>query len=1551
MQVGLCISLLHIKESLLFCIALVLHYLCNMKNINKVLKWTSIAIASPVALFLLLAVMLYMPPVQNFIVHKVAKEMSSRMAMNISVDKVRLAFPLDLALFRVSAVQNVDTLLNVDRMRLTVKLFPLFEGRADVDGFMLYGLNIDTKSYLPDTRIKGKAAELTAATHGVDWKKEIVNLDHAYLRDANFLVELSDTAKKDTTVSKAKWVVNVAKVDIEHSKARIVLPGDTMHIGVDLGKASLRKGVFDTGKNDYAIHSFTLRSSAATYDVFSEMPLPSGIDPNHVAITDLTLLLDTLSYTSQGNLHAGVRALSMKEKSGFHIQRLHTSVCMDSARISLPSFSLRTPYSFIEAVLTFDFSSLTSGKGGRSKALIDASIGAADIKTLAAGYVEKQYLRMLPPRPLVVKSELRGNIDNFCIPRLLVEIPSLASLTADGYLLNALQYHRSGNISFNLKTRDLSPVRQALPTSLRNTLNVPNGFSARGKLAFRGDAYDAHLTVHAGKGHITSRARLDTGKKTYNVAAVSRNFPLSSFIKNQKLSSFTGQLHARGRNFDVLSPRATLKANARIDALSYQGYELSGSSLQAQLKGSNAVAVLHAYNPLFQGDATLKATLRRSVYDLDLKAVFSELNLHQLGISTDTLSIGTSIQLRAMTNKQLTDYTLNGSIRDNRITTPKMSAMAKDIFFDLASNSDTTSAFVSAGDLRLCMNAKGSIPSLTTCFKSFYEQLSAQAKSYNIDQEKLKKQLPSMLLTVDVGQDNPLYNIARMKGYSFSSAMLHLQTHPNVGINGDVRAGNLNVEALLLDTIDAHIFQDTTGVQLAGFVKNGKKNPNPLEVRAKSYLMTSGAGIELSYIDSDGQCGVNLGLQAKLQENGINVHFYPQHPVLAYRSFTVNKDNYIFLGNDKSISANVDLLADDGTGLKIYGEPKDSVNDITLSVNQVNLAELSTVLPYMPKLSGMLSGDVHVTNNWKSGTFSAMSSLSADGFAYESIPLGNVGIDAIYLPKRGGEHHASAFVSLNDDEVLACNGTYFDKEEGHFDGNVQLHGFPLQMLNGFMAGTDVAFKGIAEGELNVSGTVNQPNVNGILQLDSVHVFSDVYGFDFVTNNRALEIVDSRILFNDYNLYSTGKNPLVLDGSFDMSNFDRMRMDFSMKANEFELINTRKKAKSMLFGKVYANYMGTLKGTVDNLALRGKLEILDRTDVTYILKDSPLSVDDRLHDLVQFTNFADTTQTFEEPMVSSMGIDLTMGVSISDAAIFHCSLSDDGQSYVNLEGGGELTFRMTQQGDMRMTGRFTTNSGEMKYQLPVIPLKTFSIVQGSYVEFTGDVMNPTLNIEAKERTKALVAENDKQRSVAFDVGVRLTKPLNDMGLEFTIEAPEDLTVQNQLATMSAEQRGKAAVTMMATGMYMTDETMMSGSGFRANNALNAFLQNEIQNIAGSALKTIDINLGVESGTSETGSSTTDYSFQFAKRFWGNRISVIIGGKVSTGADAVNSAQSFINNISVEYRLDQGATRYVKCFYDRNTQDPLEGQLTKTGAGIVLRRKTDRLGELFIFKKKR
>ena len=267
----------------------------------------------------------------------------------------------------------------------------------------------------------------------------------------------------------------------------------------------------------------------------------------------------------------------------------------------------------------------------------------------------------------------------------------------------------------------------------------------------------------------------------------------------------------------------------------------------------------------------------------------------------------------------------------------------------------------------------------------------------------------------------------------------------------------------------------------------------------------------------------------------------------------------------------------------------------------------------------------------------------------------------------------------------------------------------------------------------------------------------------------------------------------------------------------------------------------------------------------------------------------------------------------------------------------------------LTGKYTLNNGEMKYSLPVIPLKTFTIQDGSYVQFTGDPMNPKLNITATEATKALVStDGGTGRSVDFNCGVVVTKTLNNMGLEFIIEAPEDMTVSNQLKTMSKEERGKIAVTMLTTGMYLTDGNT---SGFSMNSALSAFLQSQINDITGNALRTLDLSIGMDNTTDASGSSHTDYSFKFAKRFWNNRLRIMVGGKLSTGPDISNQNQTFFDNVSFEYRLNDASTQYLKLFYDRSSYDWLEGSTGKYGGGFVWRRKLQYFKDIFRFKEEK
>ena len=88
---------------------------------KKALWWIMGILLSPILLFLILTVLIYLPPVQNWVVDKVAQVASEKTGLTITIDHVNLSFPLDLGVDGMQVVQidsvtgRPDTLMRVDR--------------------------------------------------------------------------------------------------------------------------------------------------------------------------------------------------------------------------------------------------------------------------------------------------------------------------------------------------------------------------------------------------------------------------------------------------------------------------------------------------------------------------------------------------------------------------------------------------------------------------------------------------------------------------------------------------------------------------------------------------------------------------------------------------------------------------------------------------------------------------------------------------------------------------------------------------------------------------------------------------------------------------------------------------------------------------------------------------------------------------------------------------------------------------------------------------------------------------------------------------------------------------------------------------------------------------------------------------------------------------------------------------------------------------------------------------------------------------------------------
>lgn len=1521
-----------------------------MKKVLRILGWFAVI---PVSLFIIVVTLLYIPAIQNFLVDKVTTYVSEETGMSFKVDNIRLGFPLNL---RVNGVEVLsmekDTLLSAKTLQLDIQLLPLLKKQIEVDGIGLKDVKLDTKDFIPSVALKGSLGEFYLASHGVALDSQTAIVNKAVLRNTNLFVCLTDTTVADTTASSPTlWRILLKKMQCEKVKVALAL-SDTTHMSVALEDLLLEDGDVDLYRSIYGIHHLSLKNGAFTMDTDTLAPQP-GLDVAHLALFNWNMEVDSVVY-GEREMKAMIRKLSLEERSGLDVLSLTGKIHSDDHSLYIPSLRLETSDSFLETKAVMDWNVLKSDDNASVSMRFLAELGKQDLMLFAGGMPE-DFVREYPNQPLILRAGLDGNIRSLRITGLDSKLKGVYELRVDGGITNVLDsVKRKGEVDLELNTYNLDFVRTLTGLS-PSVLTIPQDMKLNGKMRVEGEHYMADIKLDEGIGTISVAADCSLDREEFHAVLAIDSIYGKDFLPQDSLKYISAEFSVDGRGFDVFHPSTQMQAGLSVSTLQYAGYDLSDLQMQTTLSEGKAEARLLSNNDLLAMNTTLSMVLNQKELDGRLIANINKADLKKISALDFPFEIKGLFALNLKT-----DYTRNhwlkGSVESLSFMSEKNVFNPKNIYFTADLKADTTIISASAGDLNLYVDGQRDITSILNSFLAFGNELSGQLENRCLDQNKLKTLLPKVCMRIKSGKDNPFYNFMVYQGFKYNDLFADFDVSPIDGVTGHSYIYSLRTDSLQLDTIRFDLKQDSLGVKMLTEVRNAPTNKQfVFDAKLNSCIHSKGASMELDYYNEQGQQGVRLGMGVDMTDYGWRFKLFPEQPILAFKTFTLNKNNFVDIYKNGHIEADVTLENEDGVGLRLYSSSNETVLcDLTLSLAKIDIGEITQALPYLPDVKGVWNAEMHYLQTFDD-KLSVAVETSVKSMSYAGMPIGDVACSGIYLPKDNDTHFMDVRVLLDEQEVAVMNGDYQNVNDGVLDMALTMNHFPLKLVNGFIPERMVVLSGDLDGNVKVTGSASNPKINGQLMLDSVSAASEMYGVNFRFDNRPVRINDSKLNFDNFSVFTQGDNPFILTGSVDFSAISDIILDLRMVARNYELVNAPRKKNSVLYGKVYVDLFSTLKGKLDNLKMRGNVNVQGRTDVTYVLKDSPLTVEDRLSGLVTFVNFKDTVaaDTSYLPVYRTGGMDILMTVKIDEGAQARVDLSEDRESYISLNGGGTLSMQYTPQGEFLLSGRYTVIDGQMKYALPVIPLKTFSLKSGSFVEFNGNPMNPSMNIVATERVRTSVTENDVPRVVAFDVGVAITNTLENMGLEFTLQAPEDSGLQNQLAAMSKEERGKLAVAMLATGMYLGEGgDGKSSGGFDANSALNSFLQSEISSIAGSALKTVDITLGMEDATSSDGSQHKDYSFRFAKRFWNNRISIVIGGRISTGNDDPNAgnSESFIDDISLEWRLDDSGTRYIRVFHNTNFDSMLDGEIVETGAGIVLRKKVSKLGELFIFRKR-
>ncbi|WP_329904345.1 translocation/assembly module TamB domain-containing protein [Porphyromonas pogonae] len=1560
----------------------------------------------PIALVLLAALLLYTPPVQKWAIKLVAEKASKATGMDIKVKSLHLSFPLKIVLDDVVVVKPPqDTMLRVGELHTLISPLPLLSNDYLIPVLKLKKVRFSMSDSTGLSHTKVLINSLDAYEVSIKPDKHKAKLGNWYIDDAYVYYSSTDTVKKpEEKKDTLLWNVSLNKLDISRLKTKIIMPYDSLLLDINLPEGKLRDVKADLKEMHFKAGYLALKKA---YGLYAQDSLPARkdfFDYKHIYADDLNLIAEKIdSHGSELDLR--VRKGSFKERSGLVLEYLKGRYQMDSLQMSVTDISMRTSKSELYGSAQMPWNIFRGDTTAKADIGVQLSLGLEDFnrfsdkKLIALREVKGEYgghresKESLPPIDLTLFA--KGSLTELNVDQLSMFWLTVMDFDAEGKFYNLT----------NDKTRagdfKLSAGFQEQASSLLSFINketaakyhIPQGMTIDGDLKIKRGNYNANLLVRDRNSKLTLKGLFAQGSKTYQADILAHQFNLRRFMPKDSLGIVEATIKASGQGTDILSERSRAAIRAKVDYFNRGKMVIKDLTLDGSLKKGVMSMALNSTSSNAMLTGQIDALLNKKRIDGSMFFNVDTLDLYSLGFYGTPLSL--SLQMNGEIKSDLKEtHHITADITDTKLRLNGKNIDPKAIKLLVDTRPDSIKANVTAGDLYVNIGIGEGINKFKITASNLSKEINKNIESIIKEQDTngklstLVRMLPTACLDINMGRENALRYYLQEKRIAFNRLDTHIKTSAQSGITGFV-----DVKGFMLDTLRVNSAQllletyryektledvstdlgnnryksklaenitgnDSLALGLNVVINKEKyRNQKPFIATMEMLFNLQQAKAGVALYDSRNQLQHKVEALGRWDKAKYGLKITSDTLLLAYNKFKVNSENYIYLHKkDKRIQANLDLTGADSSLISLHSV--DSVpgyEELHLLVQRLELSRFKD-MPFMPEISGTVFTDLRFNRNGGSQSQPVITGdLSINKLKYQNKELGHIASALFYEPRDNNSHYITGEISYNGIPALMVNGIYQPQKEGSaLTGTIVMEDFPLAIANPFIGKEIGTLEGIANGKIDLGGDIKAPLLTGKFNLANAWANLTPYGTRLKLDSIPIRLEESKIFFDRYKITSSADldNPFVLNGSFVLMGNNALQTDLTLKGNNITIINTKlRHADQLVYGKLVGSTNFHVTGTAQALKVRGDMSVQGGTNCTYVVKGGTLNTNDRMSDVVTFTDFADTLFTKEPIDEKSLGgLDMVVNLHIDPSVQLRADLSSESGDFVEVIGGGDFNFTYPPYGEMSLTGKYAmVGGGNLKYTMPVVGAKKFEIDPKSYISWNGNPMNPYIDFLANQKVKANVSEGGRaSQRVNFVVSVKAKETLEKLNVTFDLNAPENLSIQNILSGMNPEERGKQAIGLMATGVFLASQS--SGQGFNFDHTLSSVLQSQINNMFGKVLQGTDFNLGMEVHDGADGGNVyTDYTYSFSKRFYNDRLRAVIGGKVQSGNVPTDREQTFIDNFALEYQLDQAGSQFLKIFHQRTNDNILEGELTETGGSYIFRRKLNNI--LDIFRKKK
>ncbi|MCM1522251.1 MAG: translocation/assembly module TamB [Muribaculaceae bacterium] len=1545
--------------------------------------------------------MLYIPFVQDFAVRIATREVSKSTGMTLSVGKLRLSFPLRLRVEDVTVVQaNADTMLTAGRLMAGVSVMPLLKGDVVVDhveldsAFYQMG-NRDSLMWLRARVDRGVIADASIGLKSNDISLGRADIDGVRVRMR--MLEDTVTAKEESTEGtpfhiKADFI-RLSRVNYSMEMLPLI---DSL--GCEIDMATLRKGVVDMASKRIKGQSLSIDSVSASY-IYPAASEAAPVSKDTVAPTSgsemWTITADTLRLTGRSALYAQKGAVPQKGFDPAYIAASGIAIEVDS--FYNRGTSIRVPLRRLEATercglplhaegfFTMDDSEMKAKDFSietlRSILRFDAVMGVGDMAAdpslplslksngrIAPSDIVMAFPDMAamlsPMKPLSLSTDIDGTTGQLNLYNLEMTMPGLMRLHADGTIDNPFDPARiGGDISID---GSLSTITDREFTFLPIP-RVP-ALQLRGGVDYRPGAVSGDIEVVTSGGRIAADGSWTARTEEYDADLRLDKFPVDVFMPDLGVGDVTARVKVDGKGYNPMARSTSIDADVNIVNVDYNRYPYKNIDLDVALHAGEATGKLQSHNPGADATVDFSALMNGDTVRYDLTGNLRDVNLRTLHLSDSICEGHGTLRSQGFYNVATGGMDVTATLDGLYWRIPgAIIDPGTPIDLALKSEDNGARATLKNGDLDLRFYSRAPLLKFVDSITPAMNEAMAEVDSMRINVRRLNREIPRFALLASMGKDNVAARyLAASSGISFRSLHAGLFNDSLITMGADI--SHLAVNETRLDSITFNAMQHGDYLVYKLTVNN---QPGTFDdfahVNVNGFAGFNRASVFVSQKNIKDERGFNIGLNASIQDSVVTVRLVPRKPIIAYKTWQLNDSNFISLDlSNKHIDANLRLQSGDSSYISIFTPAHEdegnlaegghhhheTQEDVVVQIANVALQDWLSINPFAPPIKGNLSADMHF--RYDEPNLTGKGTLGLSNLYYGPERVGTFDLDVDVANSAGGKLTADVALMVDSVRTVTARGVLNDSTlSSPFLLDFDMIRFPLKVANPFLPPGTASLEGWLNGTMKITGDMANPLFDGYINFDSAGVNVDMLGSEFRFTDEKIPVDSNIVTFDNYAITGCNENPLTINGTVDMRHLTDIRLDLDAKAKDMQIVNSQRARGAEVYGKAFVDLDAGVKGNLQRIVVNADLSLLEGTNVTYVISDAQQALQQQSNeDMVKFVNFSDTTQMASADSIadSSMLMVVNADLHINEGTTVNVDLG--GSNKVEIIPSGDLDFSMSPLNGMRMTGRLNINGGYVRYSIPmVLSEKLFEFQEGSYVAFNGNIMNPTLNVHAVDVMRANVTQSGQNsRLVNFDVSVGVTNTLENLNVAFDVSTDDDITVQNELSSMSPEQRANQAMNLLLYGRYSGSDTKASTR--LSGNPLFSFLSSQLNNWA-SKIKAVDISFGIDQydRTYEgSTSTTTSYSYRVSKSLFNDRFKIVVGGNYSTDANSdENFAQNLINDIAFEYMLNKSGTMYIRIFRHTGYESILEGEITQTGVGFVLRRKLNSLWELLGIKK--